>query len=125
MAKYKLIESGVFNRETGTFIPQTHWMYHDYELWISEGNIPDPLDIIINTPVYKCSPWQIRKLLNNLGLRQQVELAIKNSNNVELQDGWEFASEWVSDSPYIPAMCAIMEKTEEEIIELIREASLL
>ena len=44
MKKYKLIENGVLDQETESFIPNTpsnrHW--REYQEWLSEGNIPDP-----------------------------------------------------------------------------------
>lgn len=43
MTKYKLTESGVINNETGAHIPLGHWMYHEYEKWVSLGNTADPI----------------------------------------------------------------------------------
>lgn len=44
MAKYKLTQNGVQNRDTGAFIPNSpgnrHWI--EYQEWLSEGNTPDP-----------------------------------------------------------------------------------
>lgn len=44
MAKYKIIGTGVKDTETEAFIPNDqgnrHWI--EYEVWLSEGNTPDP-----------------------------------------------------------------------------------
>ena len=44
MAKYKLIENGVKDQETESYIPNTpgnrHW--NEYQDWLAEGNTPDP-----------------------------------------------------------------------------------
>lgn len=44
MAKYKLIQNGVQDTETGAFIPNApgnvHWEM--YQEWLGEGNTPDP-----------------------------------------------------------------------------------
>ena len=73
--------------------------------------------------VHTCTPWQIRKALNNQGLRQQVEDAVTQSDNIELKDGWEFATEFRSDDPFVLAMGASIGKSEEETRQLIEYAS--
>jgi hypothetical protein len=51
MAKYKLIENGVFDTETGANIPDDagnrHWV--EYQEWLAEPNTPDPADVISGT----------------------------------------------------------------------------
>lgn len=76
-------------------------------------------------PVYSCTPWQIRKALNNLGLRQQVEDSIAASTDYELKDGWEYATEFLSNDPFVITMGAALGKTEAETAELIQWASTL
>jgi hypothetical protein len=76
-------------------------------------------------PAAVCSPWQIRKALNNQGLRQGVEDAIAASTDQELKDGWEFATEFRSDDPFVLTMGAALGKSEEETRHLIEYASTL
>ena len=76
-------------------------------------------------PVYSCSPWQIRKALNAQGLRQAVEDAVAASDDQTLKDGWEFATEFRSDDPFVLAMGASVGKTEEETAQLIQYAATL
>jgi hypothetical protein len=76
-------------------------------------------------PVYTCSPWQIRKALNNLSLRQAVEDAVTASNDITLKDGWEFATEFRSSDPFVVSMGASLGMTEEQTTDLIRTAGAL
>ena len=76
-------------------------------------------------PVYSCTPWQIRKALNNLGLRQQVEDSIAASTDHELKDGWEYATDFISNDPFVITMGAALGKTEAETAELIQWAGTL
>jgi D-arabinose 1-dehydrogenase-like Zn-dependent alcohol dehydrogenase len=72
-----------------------------------------------------CTPWQIRKALNALGLRQSVEDAIAASTDQNLKDGWQFATEFRSDDHFVISMGAALGKTEAETAELIQYAGTL
>jgi len=76
-------------------------------------------------PVYTCSPWQIRKELNAQGLRAAVESAVAASTDQALKDGWQFASEFRSDDPFVISMGAALGKSPAEIAALINYASTL
>ena len=66
-----------------------------------------------------CSPWQIRKVLNQLELRDAVEAAVAASTDRNLRDGWERATEFRSDDPFVIAMGATLGKTEAEVRAII------
>ena len=89
-----------------------------------QRNTPEPADHL-PPPGYTCSPWQIRKALNNQSLRQGVEDAIAASTDITLKDGWEFASAFRSDDPFVISMGAALGKIEEETKLLIQYASTL
>jgi hypothetical protein len=72
-----------------------------------------------------CSPWQIRKALNNLGLRTAVESAVAASDDMALKDGWEYATEFRSDDPFVLAMGQALGKTADETRDLIAFAATL
>ena len=75
--------------------------------------------------VYTCSPWQMRKALNQLNLRQAVEDAVAASTDITLKDGWEFATEFCSSDPFVISMGAALGKSEAETAELIALAASL
>ena len=61
------------------------------------------------------TPWQIRKALNQLGLRAVVEAAVAASTDQAVKDGWEFATEFVRTSPFVVSMGAEFGKTDAEL----------
>ncbi|MFZ2972230.1 MAG: hypothetical protein WA049_06290 [Ferribacterium limneticum] len=61
------------------------------------------------------TPWQIRKALNQLGLRSAVESAVASSSDQAVKDGWEFATEFVRSSPLVIGMGAALGKTGSEL----------
>lgn len=70
------------------------------------------------------TPWQIRKALNQIGLRTSVEAAVAGSTQ-EVKDGWEFASEFKSDNELIAQLCYALGKTEAERVALFQLAATL
>lgn len=73
--------------------------------------------VVVQKPI-SVTPWQIRKALNQIGLRSAVESAVSASSDQSLKDGWEFATEFVENSPFVVSMCAALGKTDAERHEL-------
>lgn len=96
--------------------------YAEYLAWVTAGNIPTSADQLQAT-VATCSPWQIRKMLNQLGLRASVEDAVSVSTDQAIKDGWEYASEFRSDDPFVISMGAALGKTGAETFALIKAAA--
>jgi hypothetical protein len=71
------------------------------------------------------SAWQLRKALNQLGLRAAVEAAVTSSTNQDLKDGWSYAGTFNSDDPLVVAMGTALGKTPSQMLALFELASTL
>lgn len=89
------------------------------------GQIAEYVAEEIQDAISSCTAWQIRKALNQLGLRQAVESAVAASTDQEIKDGWEFATQFLSDHPFVIAIGQALGKTPEEIKQIITMASAL
>lgn len=70
-----------------------------------------------------CTPWQLRKALNALGLRQQVEDYIATPDTPQdVKDGWEFASEFKRTDALVTSAGAALGKSEAEMDQLFELA---
>lgn len=76
-------------------------------------------------PPITVSPWQLRKALNQLGLRAQVEQAVADVGDQNLKDGWEFATQFVRTDPFVVSMGQALGKTDADIDALFALAATL
>lgn len=87
-----------------------------------EANIkPTPPEPVVVPAV---SPWQIRKALNQLGLRQAVETAVASAAQ-DIKDGWEFATTFNRADPLVVAMGQALGKNDAELDALFLLAATL
>lgn len=97
-----------------------------YQPVVEEGDVFSIEETIPPIPeVVSCSAWQIRKALNALGLRDVVESAVAASDNPIVKDSWEFASEFFNNDPFVLQIGQVIEKTNEEVTDIIKYARTL
>lgn len=77
---------------------------------------------VTSTPT-SVTPWQIRKALNALGLRDAVEAAVAASYDRDLKDGWQFATVFERYDPLVISMGAALHKTPKEMDDLFALAA--
>lgn len=68
------------------------------------------------------SPWQMRRALNQLGLRATVEAAVAVADQ-DTKDGWEFATEFRRDNALLGAMAANLNMSEQDLDDLFTLAA--
>jgi hypothetical protein len=70
------------------------------------------------------SPWQIRKALNQTGLRNSIEAAVAAGDQT-VKDAWQYATEFRRDNPLVSQMGAALGKTEADLDDLFALAKSL
>lgn len=68
------------------------------------------------------TPWQMRRALNQLGLRAMVEAAVA-AGDQDARDGWEFALEIRRDNPLLAGMAQALGMTDGQLDDLFRLAA--
>lgn len=85
-------------------------------------DIPPPSGYMPPVP-QSISAWQIRKALNQMGLRATVEAAVAASGDQDLIDGWEFAGEFLRNDPLVVGMGTALGNTAAEMDALFTLAA--
>lgn len=126
MADYKLTSDPamVIRTAGNAWIPEGHPWWADYQAWLAVGNTPDPADAPVVPPI-SVSPWQFRKALNQLGIRQAVEDYVTASTDQEVKDGWQFATEFVRTDAFVAAAGTALGKTDTDMDALFQLAASL
>lgn len=75
----------------------------------------EPPAPVVETPVVVVSAWQIRRALNQLGLRAAIETYIAASDDQDLKDAWQFSNEFHRNHELILATAKALDKTPAEI----------
>jgi len=113
---YKLTNSTyVLNLVENTVIPfdVTNIDYQKYQVWLSEGNTPDPADPEI-IPSPQVSPRQIRMAMTQLGMRAGVEAAVA-SGDQDLKDWYEFSTYFDRNHPQVLAMATVLGISSQDL----------
>lgn len=77
-------------------------------------NVEPPVPVV-PVPVVTVTAWQIRRALNQLGLRAAIESFVSGSNDLDIHDAWQFANEFHRDHELIVAAAQALGKTSEEV----------
>jgi hypothetical protein len=98
--------------------------YKEYQKWIADGNIPQPAGETETDAqgVLVVSPWQMRKVLNYLNLRDAVENLVQNSGNYYIKDGWEYSTEFREDEPLVQMVAFQLGKSPEDLHNIFKLA---
>jgi hypothetical protein len=112
----------------GRFHESLEWVTCTEEIkegWLlSEGVFSVQVIEPISTPVISVTPWQIRKALNQLSLRDAVEAAVASAD-ATTKDAWNYAQEFLETDPLVIALCAALGKSDEERHTLFQLAASL
>jgi hypothetical protein len=74
-----------------------------------------------NPVPFSVTPWQMRRALNQLGLRSAVEAAVAGTDQ-DTRDGWDYALEIRRDNPLISGLAAGLGLTTSQVDDLFRLA---
>lgn len=109
-------------RKDGAVIEQQDDLaeFQQYVAWLNLGNGPT-VEVEPVTPVAVCTPWQFRKKINALGLREAVEAYVA-AQDQETRDGFEYATEWLSDDPLLLKAIPHLGITPEQLYVIISDA---
>lgn len=77
----------------------------------------------INVVPSEIQMWQARAILIRMGLLSQVNQAIANSGNLEIQNAWEYAPNVVRKSAFVATMAAALGLDDATIDNLFIEGA--
>lgn len=110
--------NGIVKIEDGghrTFIPDSHPLYQDYLIWLSEGNVPEPAD-----PELLPSKEILRStIIERLEAIHKFDLAIETMEkpeNIKLKYKWFSMNVINSDDPLVIAWLTALEIPPEQIL---------
>jgi hypothetical protein len=95
-----------------------------YATWKAKQAVPppEPEPEPSNDVPDVVSPWQMRRALNQLGLRAAIEAALASADQ-DTKDGWAVASEFRRDHDFINRMAAGLGMTSPQLDDLFRLAA--
>ena len=79
--------------------------------------LPPPPDVPANNVPFAVTPLQIRRAINEMGLREFVEGYVQTLSRSE-QDAWEYATIVERTNPILASGAAALGKTEEDLDNL-------
>lgn len=80
---------------------------------------------VVETAILSCSPWQFRKALNVLNLRNLVEGAVAASDDQNVRDAWQYTTVFNRFDPLVIQFGSQLGKTDSEMDALFELARTL
>ncbi len=104
-----------------------------YRAWLGKGGQPTRIaseaeladvlgDLWPNHVPAKVLTWKARAALKMAGKFEAAGQAVAASNNVAVQEAFEYSAEWHRTSPAVNAMAQAIGMTSDEVDELFRTA---
>lgn len=136
---YSQSSQGFFDPLIHDFIPDdsveiTMQQHKDLFIGQSNGKIivsdVDGFPVLVDPPspdisqirnTTKCTSWQLRRALTQMGLRDSVETAVASADQ-DIKDMWEYATTYERMHPFVIAISTQLNKTPEEVDELFAVA---
>lgn len=95
---------------------------------LASAVVPEGTEILPADPIpvtyQPLTAWQIRKVLNAHGLREQVEAAVAQSDQ-NTKDAWEFASSYERDNEILIGLATALGLTSEQLDAMFVEGATL
>lgn len=95
-----------------------HWNGAAWEYRDEPASVPGQSESAPEPDVAQCSPWQVRKGFNARGIRAAVEQYVAGASQ-EVQDGYEFATVWKANDPFVLEAGAGLGMTPQQVAEFV------
>lgn len=95
-----------------------HWAGAAWEYRDEPASVPGQSEPAPEPDVAQCSPWQVRKGFNARGMRAAVERYVAGASQ-EVQDGYEFATVWKANDPFVIEAGAGLGMTPQQVAEFV------
>lgn len=125
---YKLTNTGfVVKQDIGLWIPEdpNNSDYVAYQIWLDEGNTPDPADAVATQIPSEVTMRQARLALLQSGLLAQVDAAVASMPGEDARIEWEFSTKVERNRPLVQSLTAALGLTEAQLDDLFALAATL
>ena len=97
--------------------------WHVVPLSVRDGYVPPPPIPQAQPVPAEVSPAQAKTALYDAGLYSQVEAILAGTAYTPMRIWWDSALAWRLDNPYIHALAAELDLTDDQVEDLFRQAA--